>query len=92
MSWLFSRALVEEYLGANSLGGDLPDRAEQALLFQYLPEEFQKAAYWSNTQHAADSYYAWFQNFDYGSQSYNDKSADLRASAVRRVFVDIGKE
>ena len=70
---------------AKSIGGDLPDRAEQALFYKYMPEEFQKEAYWSNTQHAGNSNYAWYQLFYYGFQLSNYKSADLRVRAVRRV-------
>ena len=55
---------------AKEKGGDLPDRAEQALLYKYMPEEFQEDWYWSNTQHAGDSGNAWCQSFDYGYQHY----------------------
>src|SRR5512140_2081720 len=60
---------------AKDLGGD-------------LPEEFQKEAYWSNTQHAGDSHDAWFQSFNYGHQDCISKSAELRVRAVRREFSD----
>jgi hypothetical protein len=69
---------------AKDLGGDLPDRAEQAMFYKYMPEEFQKEAYWSNTQHAGLSYDAWFQNFRYGLQDCHDKSSECRARPVRR--------
>jgi hypothetical protein len=72
---------------AKSLGGDLPDRAEQALLFKYLPEEFQKDWYWSNTQHASDSACAWGQDFGDGFQYGYGKSDEGRARAVRRSVV-----
>jgi hypothetical protein len=72
---------------AKNLGGDLPDRAEQALFFKYMPDEFQKDWYWSNTQHAADSSCAWSQYFDDGSQSNLSKSYEGRARAVRRVVI-----
>ncbi len=71
---------------ANSIGGDLPDRVEQAMLLAFMPDEFKEEAYWSNTQHAGYSYYAWGQGFDYGYQSYYSKSAELFARAVRREF------
>lgn len=74
---------------ANILGGDLPDRIEQAMFFAYMPEEFQKEAYWSNTQHAADSDNAWYQFFDYGLQYSNNKSNELRVRPVRREFSDL---
>lgn len=72
---------------AKSLGGDLPDRAEQALFFKYMPEEFQKDWYWSNTQHAAYSYDAWCQNFRNGFQHWDVKTNNFRARAVRRVTI-----
>ncbi|WP_075795670.1 DUF1566 domain-containing protein [Massilia putida] len=43
--------------------------------------------YWSSTQHASDDAYAWYQYFNYGNQSYNYKSAELRARAVRRFAI-----
>ena len=70
---------------AKSLGGDLPDRAEQALFYKYMPEELKQDWYWSNTQHAGYSDYAWFQDFYYGHQYYGDKSCDCRVRPVRRV-------
>ncbi|HQS59761.1 MAG: hypothetical protein B7Y56_03170 [Gallionellales bacterium 35-53-114] len=72
---------------AKDKGGDLPDRAEQALLYKHMPEEFQKDYYWSNTQHAAYSGYAWCQDFDYGDQDYYHKTDELRVRAVRRVTI-----
>lgn len=73
---------------AQSKGGDLPDRIEQAMLFAYMPEEFQKEAYWSNTQHAADSDGAWYQDFDHGDQHDGYKTGELRVRSVRREFSD----
>jgi len=72
---------------AKNLGGDLPDRAEQALFNKYMPEEFQKDAYWSNTQHAGDSGSAWYQGFDNGYQGSYYKSCECRARPVRRVTI-----
>jgi hypothetical protein len=73
---------------AKDLGGDLPDRAEQALFYKYMPEEFQKDWYWSNTQHAGDSYSAWYQGFGSGHQLSGSKSSECRARPVRREFSD----
>jgi hypothetical protein len=72
---------------AKSLGGDLPDRAEQALFFKYMPEEFQPNWYWSNTQHAGYSVSAWFQVFLNGFQDYGFKSCECRVRPVRRVTI-----
>ena len=70
---------------AASLGGDLPNRIEQALLFATLKDQFKKDWYWSNTQHAAYSYCAWCQGFGSGYQSINNTGGKLRARAVRRL-------
>lgn len=73
---------------AKEKGGDLPSRIEQAMMFSFMPEEFQKEAYWSNAQHAGYSDYAWYQDFSYGLQDDNSKDYELRVRAVRRVFSD----
>ena len=70
---------------AKSIGGDLPNRIEQAMLYAHHKEEFKKDWYWSCEQHAADSDYAWCQNFLYGYQDYSDVGSKLRARAVRRL-------
>ena len=72
---------------AADVGGDLPTRREQSLLFANLPEQFEKDWYWSDTQHAGDSYYAWYQTFDDGYQNIIIKSAELFARAVRRSVI-----
>lgn len=70
---------------AASIGGELPTRQEQALLFANLKGKFEPAYYWSNEQHASDTAYAWSQHFINGYQSYGFKGSELRARAVRRV-------
>ena len=72
---------------AKSIGGDLPDRIEQSMLFAHLKDRFKDTWYWSNTQHAANAEYAWFQTFLYGGQGDNYKYGSLRARAVRRVAI-----
>jgi len=47
-------------------------------------EAFDPAWYWSSTQHASDSDYAWGQNFVNGNQDIS-KSYEGRARAVRRL-------
>jgi len=69
---------------ATSIGGDLPDRVESALLFFGLRDQFQKEAYWTNEQYAGHAESAWCQTFGDGSQDYYLKSSKLRARAVRR--------
>ena len=72
---------------AASIGGDLPDRVEQALMYKNLPDQFEKEWYWSNTQHASDSDSAWFQYFHDGLQLSTRKVNELRARAVRRSVI-----
>ena len=68
-----------------SIGGALPDRIEQALMWATMRDQFQSAWYWSCEQHAANSYYAWCQDFGDGNQGNNSTYSKLRARAVRRV-------
>jgi hypothetical protein len=72
---------------AKSLGGDLPNRVESALLFNQSKEQFKPEWYWTNEQHASYSSYAWYQNFYNGSQDYDSKDYELRARAVRRLVI-----
>jgi hypothetical protein len=69
---------------AKTLGGDLTNRVEQALIRAKRPDLVEEAAYWSNTTVEWDSAYAWCQDFSYGFQGGSHKSAALRAVAVRR--------
>ena len=55
---------------AKDLGGDLPNRVEQAMLFSYLRDQFKRAWYWSNQLHESDDSYAWCQYFYDGNQGY----------------------
>lgn len=70
---------------AKSIGGNLPSRIEQAMLFAYHHDAFKPTWYWSNEQRAAYSDYAWSHYFSNGSQYYYFTSFKLRARAVRRV-------
>lgn len=72
---------------AEQLGGDLPDRVEQAVLFRDHKEKFQDDWYWSNTQPADGADCAWCQSFGYGSQSWDYVSNRFRARAVRRISI-----
>jgi hypothetical protein len=65
----------------------LPYRNEQAVLFGNVPEIFEKEYYWSCAQHAEFGAYAWSQSFSNGFQSYDPKSNELRARAVRRLVI-----
>jgi hypothetical protein len=73
---------------AKGLGGNLPTRREQSLLFANLKSEFQSAWYWSNQTHEANSGYAWSQDFSHGYQYGYAKGYDsCRARAVRRLVI-----
>lgn len=67
---------------AKSIGGDLPTRIEQALMFATAKDAFEERAYWSNQ---SESGWAWFQLFDYGYQFTDRKVNELHARAVRRL-------
>ena len=75
---------------AKSIGGDLPNRIEHAMLWANHREQFKKDWYWSNETHHSESGWAWYQDFLYGTQSYDTSDNELRARAVRRV--NISKE
>lgn len=72
---------------AKKKDGDLPDRVEQALLFRDHKKAFQEDWYWSNTTHARNADYAWYQNFGYGNQYLDRKDYEFRCRAVRRVAI-----
>ncbi len=72
---------------AASIGGALPTRVEQALLFATAPDAFKKNAYWSCQEDEPESGWAWYQNFSYGDQNGNHKNDELRARAVRRLVI-----
>ena len=68
---------------AASVDGELPTRAEQALLFANLKDQFEPRWYWSCEQ--AGPSYAWGQLFDLGDQYFDYRSYEGRARAVRRL-------
>jgi hypothetical protein len=70
---------------AKSIGGDLPNRIEQAMLWANHRNQFQKDWYWSNETHHSESGWAWYQRFSDGFQHDGYRSNELRARAVRRL-------
>lgn len=70
---------------ATSVGGELPTRREQSLLFANLHGKFERAWYWSAEAHETDGFFAWYQSFYDGRQYYSPKSFEGRARAVRRL-------
>ena len=70
---------------AKSIGGDLPNRIEQAMLWANHRDQFKKDWYWSNEIHHSESGWAWYQSFGYGYQYDDLRNYELRARAVRRL-------
>ena len=70
---------------AKSIGGELFDRVEGALLFQTKKSEFQEEWYWTRETHSSNDAYAWCQYFYYGRQGNGLKDRSYRARAVRRL-------
>lgn len=67
-------------------GVTLPTRAEQAVLFGNVKDQFPTGGwYWSAEQCAGEPAYAWCQYFRYGGQTNTRKDFRLRARAVRRL-------
>ena len=66
---------------AARVGGDLPSRREQSLLFANCKEQFEGRYHWSNEQYASASRCA----FTDGHQNYHHLGGELRARAVRRL-------
>lgn len=66
---------------------DFPKQCELADFQLGGAQAFEKSWYWSSTQHADDSAYAWFQPFGNGHQHWLLKDYKLRARAVRRIKV-----
>lgn len=54
---------------AKSIGGDLPNRCESALLFATMKDQFEPQWHWTNELHADYSDCAWMQLFNYGDQT-----------------------
>lgn len=71
---------------ATSVGGELPDQQEQALLFANCEPHLQPGWHWSCQEDEEDASYAWSCHFDLGSQGNNHKSFEGSAVAVRRLI------
>ena len=70
---------------AASVGGELPTRAEQALLLANCKDALNPRWHWSCEAYSPS--YAWCQSFDDGGQSSHDVYGELRARAVRRLAI-----
>ena len=71
---------------AKSIGGELPTRAEQSLLFANCKPHVQQDWYWSSEGYSAGG--AWCQHFGNGYQNGSLKNGVLRARAVRRLIIE----
>jgi hypothetical protein len=73
---------------AESIGGELPTRQEQSLLFANLKDQFEAALYWSGEEYKSDSGFAWYQDFSFGHKYSTHKDDELRSRAVRRLVIE----
>lgn len=65
---------------AAELGGDLPTRREQSLLFANLPSKFAKTWHWSGEENEEEPSYAWDQFF-FHTATRTATSARVRSCA-----------
>lgn len=72
---------------AASVGGTLPTRQEQALLFANCKAHLERTWHWSGEEYEGDASYAWYCNFRNGDQNNLRKSYEGSAVAVRRLVV-----
>lgn len=70
---------------AKSVGGVLPTRQEQALLYANCKPHLAATWHWSSETYEGDASYAWGCRFYYGTQYDGLKSYEGSAVAVRRV-------
>jgi hypothetical protein len=69
---------------AKSVGGELPTRQEQSLLFANCKKHLKAEWHWSSEVHEKDASYAWLCCFGHGGQNFDSKSFEGSAVAVRR--------
>ena len=70
---------------AESIGGAIPTRQEQALLYANCKPHLTPAWHWSSETYEDDASYAWYCYFYYTTQLSYHKSYEGSAVAVRRV-------
>lgn len=66
---------------------DSPKQTKAKIFSVDGAQAFDAVWHWSSTQHAANSAYAWCQNFDDGNQSHWNKDNNSRARAVRSIKI-----
>jgi len=69
---------------AEDVGGALPTRQEQALIFANCKPHLEGAYHWSCEEYEENASYAWSCYFSYGGQRLDHKANELAAVAVRR--------
>ncbi len=77
---------------AKSVGGELPNRQEQPLLYANCKPQLLPVCHWSSETHEPDASFAWDCDFSSGYQYYGHKSLKIAAVAIRRVPVALVKE
>jgi len=70
---------------AEKVGGALPTRQEQSLIFANCKPHIEGAHHWSCEEYEGNASYAWDCYFGTGSQSLTNEGLELSAVAVRRV-------
>lgn len=70
---------------ATSVGGSLPNRQEQALLYANCKPHLKPEWHWSSETHEDEASSAWLCDFIHGSQGYGHKICEGSAVAVRRI-------
>lgn len=71
---------------AESLGGDLPTRQEQSMLFANCRPHLKPEWHWSSETHEDDASYAWHCHFYHGGITNLHKCYEGSAVAVRRIL------
>ena len=79
LNWKDALAWAEE------VGGALPTRQEQSLIFANCKPHLEGVYHWSCEEYEGDASYAWFCGFSHGGQCYDRKNRELAAVAVRRL-------
>ena len=70
---------------AESIGGAIPTRQEQALLYANCKPHLAPVWHWSSETYEDDASHAWYCNFGHGYQYGSHKGYEGGAVAVRRV-------
>ena len=70
---------------AEEVGGALPTRQEQSLIFANCKPHLEGVYHWSCEEYEGNASYAWSCYFDNGNQILDHKGNEVSAVAVRRV-------